>query len=64
MSNLAERQRKVSDAIVLERAWRVLKRRYQEEILTSPYMHAAAAVLSRSARSLRQQAEEAEDAHG
>lgn len=52
-----ERQRKVADAILLERAWRAMKRRYQPMILTDPYMHAAAEVLSRCARQLRWEAE-------
>ena len=55
-SQILERERLVADAIILERAWRVLKRRYRGLILTDPAMHATAEILSRYAVQLRGEA--------
>lgn len=51
---LVERQKAVADAILLERAAKVLKRRFPDEVRAVPNVMSW---LSRSAQTLRQEAE-------
>jgi hypothetical protein len=49
----ADHQRKEADAILLERARRVLQRRFYAEIVTDPTAHAVSEWLRRAAAHLR-----------
>jgi hypothetical protein len=53
----AEREKAVADAIILERAARVLRSRFPGLWLTDPAMHAAVAINRRFAVQLRSEAE-------
>jgi hypothetical protein len=51
-----EREQLVADAIILERAGRVLERRFRAELLMDPAVHATGEVLRRTAAHLRLEA--------
>jgi hypothetical protein len=53
-----ERQKMVADAILCERAMRVLKRRFYPQTLLDPVTHASVEVLRVAAAQLRYQARE------